>query len=82
MLDYRAGRWIIGGFGLQPGCRFLAEAALELAPSPGRILLVAPFIGTSHSGHGIALPSCIRGGPGRAGGCEELGALVPDQGEG
>ncbi|HTA46279.1 MAG TPA: 3,4-dehydroadipyl-CoA semialdehyde dehydrogenase [Bryobacteraceae bacterium] len=54
---------------------FLAEAALELAPSHGRILLVDPSIGDSHTGHGIVLPSCIHGGPGRAGGGEELGGL-------
>src|SRR5205814_766289 len=53
---------------------FLSEAALELAPSHGRILLVDPSIGNSHTGHGIVMPSCIHGGPGRAGGGEELGA--------
>jgi len=54
---------------------FLAEAALELAPSHGRVLLVDPSIGQSHTGHGIVMPSCIHGGPGRAGGGEELGAF-------
>jgi 3,4-dehydroadipyl-CoA semialdehyde dehydrogenase len=54
---------------------FLSEAALELAPSHGRILLVDPSIGNSHTGHGIVMPSCIHGGPGRAGGGEELGAF-------
>jgi 3,4-dehydroadipyl-CoA semialdehyde dehydrogenase len=53
---------------------FLTEAALELAPSHGRVLLVDPSIGQSHTGHGIVMPSCIHGGPGRAGGGEELGA--------
>jgi 3,4-dehydroadipyl-CoA semialdehyde dehydrogenase len=53
---------------------FLAEAALELAPTHGRVLLVDPSIGNSHTGHGIVLPSCIHGGPGRAGAGEELGA--------
>lgn len=54
---------------------FLAHAALELAPSHGRVLLVDPSIGNSHTGHGIVLPSCIHGGPGRSGGGEELGAF-------
>ncbi len=54
---------------------FLAEAALELGPSHGRILLVDPSIGDSHTGHGIVMPSCVHGGPGRAGGGEELGAF-------
>lgn len=54
---------------------FLAQAALELGPSHGRVLLVDPPVGDSHSGHGIVMPSCTHGGPGRAGGGEELGAL-------
>jgi 3,4-dehydroadipyl-CoA semialdehyde dehydrogenase len=54
---------------------FLSEVALELAPSHGRILLVDPSIGNSHTGHGIVMPSCVHGGPGHAGGGEELGAL-------
>ena len=54
---------------------FLARAAMELAPTHGRILLVDPSIGNSHTGHGIVTPSCIHGGPGRAGGGEELGGL-------
>lgn len=55
--------------------QFLAEAAVALGPSHGRLLLVDPSIGDTHSGHGIVMPSCIHGGPGRAGGGEELGAL-------
>jgi 3,4-dehydroadipyl-CoA semialdehyde dehydrogenase len=54
---------------------FLSEAAVALGPSHGRLLLVDPSIGDSHTGHGIVMPSCIHGGPGRAGGGEELGAL-------
>jgi 3,4-dehydroadipyl-CoA semialdehyde dehydrogenase len=55
--------------------QFLAEAAVALGPSHGRLLLVDPSIGDSHMGHGIVMPSCTHGGPGRAGGGEELGAL-------
>ena len=54
---------------------FLVEAAMELGPSNGRVLLVDPSIGNSHTGHGIVMPSCVHGGPGRAGGGEELGAF-------
>jgi 3,4-dehydroadipyl-CoA semialdehyde dehydrogenase len=54
---------------------FLEEAAIALGPSHGRILLVDPSIGDSHTGHGIVMPSCTHGGPGRAGGGEELGGL-------
>ncbi len=54
---------------------FLAEAAAELGTTHGRLLLVDPSIGDSHTGHGIVLPSLMHGGPGRAGGGEELGGL-------
>jgi 3,4-dehydroadipyl-CoA semialdehyde dehydrogenase len=54
---------------------FLAEAAAGLGTTHGRLLLVDPAIGDSHTGHGIVLPSLMHGGPGRAGGGEELGGL-------
>ena len=54
---------------------FLAEAAVALGTTHGRLLLVDPTIGDSHTGHGIVLPSLLHGGPGRAGGGEELGGL-------
>ncbi len=60
-------------FSSDPG--FLAEAAKELGTTHGRLLLVDPSIGDSHTGHGIVLPSLMHGGPGRAGGGEELGGL-------
>jgi len=55
---------------------FLAQAAATLGTTHGRVLLVDPSIGDSHTGHGIVLPSCLHGGPGRAGGGEELGGLL------
>jgi len=60
-------------FGEDP--EFLVRSASELGSSHGRVLLVDPSIGDSHTGHGIVLPSCMHGGPGRAGGGEELGGL-------
>jgi 3,4-dehydroadipyl-CoA semialdehyde dehydrogenase len=54
---------------------FLAEAGVALGTTHGRVLLVDPTIGDSHTGHGLVLPSCMHGGPGRAGGGEELGGL-------
>ena len=52
---------------------FLVRAAVALGSTHGRLLLVDPTIGESHAGHGIVLPSCTHGGPGRAGSGEELG---------
>ena len=53
---------------------FLGEAALGLAPHHGRL-----FLGSSRSwlatpsGRSTVLPQLVHGGPGRAGGGEELG---------
>jgi 3,4-dehydroadipyl-CoA semialdehyde dehydrogenase len=54
---------------------FLADAARRLAPAHGRVLLVDPSIGDAQTGHGLVLPMLIHGGPGRAGGGEELGGV-------
>ncbi len=39
------------------------------------MLLVNDAVARSHTGHGIVMPQCVHGGPGRAGGGEELGGL-------
>jgi 3,4-dehydroadipyl-CoA semialdehyde dehydrogenase len=53
----------------------LAHAARELAASHGRVHLVSPDVGKTHTGHGNVMPASNHGGPGRAGGGEELGGL-------
>jgi 3,4-dehydroadipyl-CoA semialdehyde dehydrogenase len=54
---------------------FLAKAVNEIGPFHGRVLAVDPSIATAHTGHGIVMPQCHHGGPGRAGNGEELGGL-------
>jgi 3,4-dehydroadipyl-CoA semialdehyde dehydrogenase len=54
---------------------FIAAAALELASSHGRIHAISPSVASTHTGHGNVMPMSIHGGPGRAGGGEELGGL-------
>jgi 3,4-dehydroadipyl-CoA semialdehyde dehydrogenase len=54
---------------------FLARMVSKIAPSHGRVLAVDPAIATAHTGHGIVMPQCNHGGPGRAGAGEELGGL-------
>ncbi len=54
---------------------FLVRAVAELGPSHGRLLMVEPSIADAHTGHGIVMPQCNHGGPGRAGNGEELGGL-------
>jgi 3,4-dehydroadipyl-CoA semialdehyde dehydrogenase len=53
----------------------MASAAHELATSHGRVHLVSPEVAKTHTGHGNVMPASIHGGPGRAGGGEELGGL-------
>jgi 3,4-dehydroadipyl-CoA semialdehyde dehydrogenase len=60
-------------YGSDPGQ--LAGAALELADSHGRIHVVSPEVAGSHTGHGNVMPQSLHGGPGRAGGGQELGGV-------
>ncbi len=54
---------------------FLARMVSGIGASHGRLLVVDPSVATAHTGHGIVMPQCNHGGPGRAGGGEELGGL-------
>ncbi len=54
---------------------FLAELVPAIAELHGRILVVDAAVGAQHTGHGNVMPNCLHGGPGRAGGGEELGGL-------
>jgi 3,4-dehydroadipyl-CoA semialdehyde dehydrogenase len=51
----------------------LASAVLELADSHGRVHVISPDVAAQHTGHGNVMPQSLHGGPGRAGGGEELG---------
>ncbi|MGO9931836.1 MAG: phenylacetic acid degradation bifunctional protein PaaZ [Steroidobacteraceae bacterium] len=51
------------------------EIVLQLAPYHGRILVVNRDCAKESTGHGSPLASLIHGGPGRAGGGEELGGM-------
>jgi 3,4-dehydroadipyl-CoA semialdehyde dehydrogenase len=54
---------------------WLGRIVSEIGPGHGRILAVDPAIAGAHTGHGIVMPQCNHGGPGRAGAGEELGGL-------
>lgn len=49
--------------------------ALGMASHHGRLLLVDKSSGRTSTGHGSPLPHLVHGGPGRAGGGEELGGV-------
>jgi oxepin-CoA hydrolase/3-oxo-5,6-dehydrosuberyl-CoA semialdehyde dehydrogenase len=52
-----------------------AEAVLGLAPLHGRILIGNRLSAKTSTGHGSPLPMLVHGGPGRAGGGEEMGGM-------
>lgn len=54
---------------------FLAQAAVQLAESHGRVHLINSDVAKVQTGHGNAMPQSNHGGPGRAGGGQELGGL-------
>jgi 3,4-dehydroadipyl-CoA semialdehyde dehydrogenase len=54
---------------------FLQTVVLGIGDLHGRIMIVDSSVGTQFTGHGNVVPSCLHGGPGRAGGGEELAGL-------
>jgi oxepin-CoA hydrolase/3-oxo-5,6-dehydrosuberyl-CoA semialdehyde dehydrogenase len=54
---------------------FTSELVLGLAPFHGRVFLGSAKIAEASPGPGTVLPLLVHGGPGRAGGGEELGGL-------
>jgi 3,4-dehydroadipyl-CoA semialdehyde dehydrogenase len=67
------GSLVTSVYGADPGR--LAAAAAQLADSHGRIHVISPAVAETHTGHGNVMPHSLHGGPGRAGGGEELGGL-------
>lgn len=53
----------------------LAKTAISIANLHGRVHVITPDVATSHTGHGNVMPQSLHGGPGRAGGGEELGGI-------
>jgi oxepin-CoA hydrolase/3-oxo-5,6-dehydrosuberyl-CoA semialdehyde dehydrogenase len=54
---------------------FAREVVLGVAPWHGRLLVVDADAAPESTGHGSPLPMLVHGGPGRAGGGEELGGM-------
>jgi oxepin-CoA hydrolase / 3-oxo-5,6-dehydrosuberyl-CoA semialdehyde dehydrogenase len=52
-----------------------AQLTLGLAPYHGRIVVVNRHCAKESTGHGSPLPHLVHGGPGRAGGGEEMGGI-------
>ena len=54
---------------------FARDAVIGIAPWHGRVMLGNRLSAKSSTGHGSPLPMLVHGGPGRAGGGEELGGV-------
>jgi oxepin-CoA hydrolase / 3-oxo-5,6-dehydrosuberyl-CoA semialdehyde dehydrogenase len=54
---------------------FVRDVVLGVAPWHGRLLVVNSRDAKESTGHGSPLPALVHGGPGRAGGGEELGGI-------
>jgi 3,4-dehydroadipyl-CoA semialdehyde dehydrogenase len=67
------GSLVVSLYGNNP--QALARAAAELADSHGRVHIISPDVAALQTGHGNVMPQSLHGGPGRAGGGEELGGL-------
>lgn len=67
------GSLVVSVFSNDPG--FIHEIVLGVGDLHGRILAVDSTVASQHTGHGNVVPSCLHGGPGRAGGGEELAGL-------
>lgn len=52
-----------------------SELVFGIAPCHGRLLVIDRDSGKESTGHGSPLPYLVHGGPGRAGGGEELGGM-------
>ncbi len=54
---------------------FARDVVLGIAPWHGRLLVLDTDDGPESTGHGSPLPALVHGGPGRAGGGEEMGGI-------
>jgi oxepin-CoA hydrolase/3-oxo-5,6-dehydrosuberyl-CoA semialdehyde dehydrogenase len=71
----RRGEGSLAGSVFSADDRIAAELVLGLAPYHGRVLVVNRHCAKESTGHGSPLAPLVHGGPGRAGGGEELGGI-------
>jgi oxepin-CoA hydrolase/3-oxo-5,6-dehydrosuberyl-CoA semialdehyde dehydrogenase len=69
------GRGSLAGSVVTADVSFARDVVLGLAPWHGRILVLDREDGAESTGHGSPLPNLVHGGPGRAGGGEEMGGV-------
>jgi oxepin-CoA hydrolase / 3-oxo-5,6-dehydrosuberyl-CoA semialdehyde dehydrogenase len=69
------GRGSLAGSIVTADPAFARDVVLGLAPWHGRLLVLDRHDAAESTGHGSPLPTLVHGGPGRAGGGEELGGI-------
>ena len=69
------GRGSLVGSVVTADVSFARDVVLGLAPWHGRLLVLDREDGAESTGHGSPLPMLVHGGPGRAGGGEEMGGV-------
>jgi oxepin-CoA hydrolase / 3-oxo-5,6-dehydrosuberyl-CoA semialdehyde dehydrogenase len=69
------GRGSLAGSVVTGDAQFAREVVLGTAPWHGRLLVLDTDDAPESTGHGSPLPALVHGGPGRAGGGEELGGI-------
>ncbi|GAA2594649.1 phenylacetic acid degradation bifunctional protein PaaZ [Actinomadura fulvescens] len=69
------GRGSLAGSVVTADIGFAREVVLGIAPWHGRLLVLNGEDAKESTGHGSPLPALVHGGPGRAGGGEEMGGV-------
>jgi oxepin-CoA hydrolase / 3-oxo-5,6-dehydrosuberyl-CoA semialdehyde dehydrogenase len=69
------GRGSLAGSVVTADVSFARDVVIGLAPWHGRLLVLDREDGAESTGHGSPLPMLVHGGPGRAGGGEEMGGV-------
>ncbi len=69
------GRGSLVGSVVSGDADFVREVVLGVAPWHGRLLVLDTDDASQSTGHGSPLPMLVHGGPGRAGGGEEMGGI-------
>src|SRR5262249_33458265 len=69
------GRGSLAGSVVTADTDFARDVTLGLAPWHGRLLVLDRDDAQESTGHGSPLPMLVHGGPGRAGGGEEMGGV-------
>ncbi|MDT7710181.1 MAG: oxepin-CoA hydrolase / 3-oxo-5,6-dehydrosuberyl-CoA semialdehyde dehydrogenase [Pseudonocardiales bacterium] len=76
LIDYAArGGGSLAGSVVTGDTAFAREVVLGVAPWHGRLLVLTQADAKESTGHGSPMPQLVHGGPGRAGGGEEMGGI-------